>query len=84
MPCDRCLQPARRVVLLVRCDSPVLTDQFVNAVRYYTAPPGPTFISALDKLILEHDQQTSLQSTLQRGDVIEIQGGPSTGKTEVR
>jgi len=74
--------PTRAAVIEARLGT--LTRQFVNAVRYYTAPPGPTFISRLDKLILDHDQQASLESTLQRGDVLEIQGGPSTGKTEVR
>ncbi|KAK4700555.1 hypothetical protein P7C70_g5693, partial [Phenoliferia sp. Uapishka_3] len=47
--------------------------ELLNSVRYSTCPPGDTLFRGLDALF---------QTPLNRGDLIEIQGLPSTGKTQ--
>ncbi|WWC70086.1 uncharacterized protein I206_104033 [Kwoniella pini CBS 10737] len=49
-------------------------------VRYNTFPPGPTFIRPLDQLILGGRPHPG-QSTMMRGDLIELIGASGSGKT---
>lgn len=47
-------------------------------------PPGSTMLPALDEFILGHREgATSAESSLARGDVIEIQGPAASGKTQL-
>ncbi|KAL8290075.1 hypothetical protein RQP46_003014 [Phenoliferia psychrophenolica] len=45
----------------------------LSSVRFATTPQGDTFVTGLDTLV----------TTFERGDVIEVQGGPSSGKTQL-
>ncbi|KGB74395.2 hypothetical protein CNBG_0233 [Cryptococcus deuterogattii R265] len=50
------------------------------AVRYSTSPPGPTFIPSLDDVLLEYRPHDG-NSSLRRGDLIELVGPSGSGKT---
>ncbi|GAA93631.1 uncharacterized protein L969DRAFT_91296 [Mixia osmundae IAM 14324] len=56
---------------------------FLGTVRFYADPPGSSNISALDRLIFEHHPHSSESSSLNRGDVIELQGPAGSGKTQL-
>ena len=47
------------------------------------SPPGTTHISALDAHLFAHTRHTSPYSSLNRGDLIEVQGSASSGKTHL-
>lgn len=72
-----CLAPSLAVVTLQR------REQLLSAARFYTAPPGSTEIEQLDSLLLDVHPRSATESTLNRGDVIELQGPPCSGKTEL-
>lgn len=57
-------------------------SQLLQDVRYYTSPPGSTFFAPLDTILENYDPRASDVSTLQRGDVLEVQGPASSGKTQ--
>lgn len=52
-------------------------------MRYHTAPFGPTFLAELDDLLAASHPQANAFSTLNNGDVVEIQGESGTGKTQI-
>lgn len=78
--CDR---PAREGPLREQdCDDGADLHQFCASVRTETAPPGRLFITPLDDLFFDaHGPAGNLESTLRRGDVIEVQGPAGCGKT---
>ncbi|KDQ19945.1 hypothetical protein BOTBODRAFT_125468, partial [Botryobasidium botryosum FD-172 SS1] len=56
----------------------------MSAIRYKTAPQGRTHIASLDQHITEYFSATATAtSTLNRGDVIELQGPAGSGKTQL-
>ncbi|KAG8890928.1 hypothetical protein FRB98_002948 [Tulasnella sp. 332] len=57
----------------------------VSRIRGTTVPPGSTYISAFDEHVtsVTPDPLFSGDSTLNRGDVIEIQGPAASGKTQL-
>ncbi|KAL7421904.1 hypothetical protein Q5752_003676 [Cryptotrichosporon argae] len=73
---------------IVRPTTSALLDEIENstaaelvlAVRYHTAPPGPTFIPSLDDILLDARPHPG-GSALQRGDLIEVVGPSGSGKT---
>ncbi|KAG8823295.1 hypothetical protein FRC17_009356 [Serendipita sp. 399] len=59
-------------------------SSFVNAALKAKCPPGSTFVSKLDEVInIALPLTTSSDSSLNRGDVLEIQGPSGAGKTEL-
>ncbi|VDB99779.1 unnamed protein product [Peniophora sp. CBMAI 1063] len=58
-------------------------EQLLNEVRAKTAPFGNTGASALDDLLRRTSDSGSPLSCLGRGHVLEIQGGPASGKTHL-
>ncbi|KAG9013821.1 hypothetical protein FRB94_000801 [Tulasnella sp. JGI-2019a] len=66
----------------VHCESAL---ELVSHIRYATDPPGSTFISTFDDHItsITPAQFLSNESTLNRGDMIEIQGPAASGKTQL-
>ncbi|KAG8904182.1 hypothetical protein FRB99_002130 [Tulasnella sp. 403] len=75
MPTDRFVSESARESAL----------QLITRSSRITDPPGPTFISALDDFICRASLQNSStgESTLEPGNVIEIQSLASAGKTQV-
>lgn len=70
-----------RVLAEIRSESLI---QLLSAVKYETAPPGSTLIPALDAHFFSAPfHHASPYSSLNRGDVIEIQGLPGSGKTHL-
>ncbi|KIO25212.1 hypothetical protein M407DRAFT_25436 [Tulasnella calospora MUT 4182] len=58
--------------------------ELLTRVRKQTDPPGATFISNLDNHIVAAIQDgVAGDSTLNRGDVIEVQGPAASGKTQL-
>jgi len=58
--------------------------QLLNAVLHEVSPFGTSGIRALDEqLVLGSAGHSSLASPLNRGDVIEVQGPPASGKTQL-
>ncbi|KAI0313552.1 P-loop containing nucleoside triphosphate hydrolase protein [Amylostereum chailletii] len=59
-------------------------EQFLNSTRSHTAPLGTTHIAALDAhLASTASLHVSSLSSINRGDVLEIQGPPSSGKSHL-
>lgn len=56
--------------------------QFLSSVRYHTSPPGSTYFAPLDAILANYDPHATEVSTLNRGNVIEIQGPAASGKTQ--
>ncbi|OWZ60858.1 hypothetical protein AYX15_06889 [Cryptococcus neoformans] len=61
----------------VKCGS---ASEIMMAVRYNTSPPGPTFIPSLDDVLLEYRPHDG-NSSLRRGDLIEVVGPSGSGKS---
>ena len=57
--------------------------QLLQSVRYYTDPPGSTFFAPLDAILENYHPHASDSSTLNRGDVLEVQGPAGSGKTSI-
>ncbi|KAK9897196.1 hypothetical protein P389DRAFT_194826 [Cystobasidium minutum MCA 4210] len=55
---------------------------FLSSIRYHTSPPGSTFFAPLDAILSNYDPHATEISTLNRGNVIEIQGPAASGKTQ--
>ncbi|KAF8591892.1 hypothetical protein K439DRAFT_1626404 [Ramaria rubella] len=58
-------------------------QQLLNAIRYQIDPPGSTMLPELDEHIFVARDNPFADSSLNRGDVIEIQGPAASGKTQL-
>ena len=52
-------------------------------MRYHTSPPGHSFFAPLDATLEAYSPFAQGLSTLNRGDVVEVQGSAASGKTQV-
>lgn len=55
----------------------------LQAVRFHTSPPGHTFFAPLDATLEAYSPYVQQLSTLNRGDVVEVQGSAGSGKTQL-
>lgn len=58
-------------------------SQLLQAVRFHTSPPGNSFFAPLDATLEAYSPYVQALSTLNRGDVVEIQGPAASGKTQI-